>query len=709
MAQTQIRGEQILDGSIKTADIDDSLEKEFTKVRTTMNDSTPGFLSSKLVAGSNITLTTIGASGSDQTLSISSTAAGSGDSLGPLTHLVVEGGSYATIQAAYDAASAGDVILVGSKTSGNWGNLTLGINKSVNISALSGPGANKNVEIGSVTFDLGTSGSALNVIVNEVYISGLYINGSFSGSAVTLAGGASYPGRLRLYGCYILNSHASGAAAVTNSNIAANSSIYLDSCVVSLPNSTVGSAIVHSGSYTLIRNRADISGPSSGTGYGINVSSGVVEIYDSSIQRDGAVPVINITGASTYVSAGYSTIKNSSNVAGAACVYIGTSGASFGAGDATLAAGSTLPTSAVVASGVSGANFLYTNISYSYATTVSTVTMTAFPQSGGLYTHGISVGSMLSTPFNVNSAGTVTAGVWNGTAIAVANGGTGASTAAAARTNLGLAIGTDVQGYSANLQGLGGVFVPGITSTTRYFYSTVGGSYVAMGCYSTPKYAWFGSISAGDDVVITAGNTDVIQFDKGTGTIHPFSSSLTASDLGTAALPFRNIRYSGQLTSTVAIGTSPFVVTSTTEVANLNASRVAGKVPTATAAANALPLADSSGRLDAGWIPGYKAQTLADGPTISWDMSLGTAATVTLTGTGRTMAAPTNLPPAGSKGILIIAQDGAGSRTITTWNAIFKWPGGTAITLSTGAAKKDIVEWYYDGTSIFMMNQNKNY
>jgi hypothetical protein len=46
---------------------------------------------------------------------------------------------------------------------------------------------------------------------------------------------------------------------------------------------------------------------------------------------------------------------------------------------------------------------------------------------------------------NIASDGTITSGVWSGAAVAVEKGGTGATTASAARTNLGLVIGTNVQ------------------------------------------------------------------------------------------------------------------------------------------------------------------------------------------------------------------------------------------------------------------------
>lgn len=90
--------------------------------------------------------------------------------------------------------------------------------------------------------------------------------------------------------------------------------------------------------------------------------------------------------------------------------------------------------------------------------------------------------------------------------------------------------------------------------------------------------------------------------------------------------------------------------------------------------------------------------TLADGATISWDLADGLFANVTLGG-NRTLAAPGNLQ-AGQTMILVVNQDGTGGRTLT-WDAVFRFSGGTAPTLSTAANARDV---FYlssvDGTSI---------
>ncbi len=98
----------------------------------------------------------------------------------------------------------------------------------------------------------------------------------------------------------------------------------------------------------------------------------------------------------------------------------------------------------------------------------------------------------------------------------------------------------------------------------------------------------------------------------------------------------------------------------------------------------------------------FNETTLADGATIDWDASANQVASVTLAG-NRTMAAPTNLV-AGATYILRVVQDGTGSRTLT-WNSVFKWSGGTAPTLSTGADAIDLISFYSDGTNLYGVAQ----
>jgi hypothetical protein len=96
-------------------------------------------------------------------------------------------------------------------------------------------------------------------------------------------------------------------------------------------------------------------------------------------------------------------------------------------------------------------------------------------------------------------------------------------------------------------------------------------------------------------------------------------------------------------------------------------------------------------------------QTLTDGATINWDMSLATAATVTLGG-NRTLATPTNIQ-IGQTYKLVVKQDATGSRTLT-FPGIFKWPSGIQLgTLLTPAANAvDIFEIWVESATALHVN-----
>lgn len=99
----------------------------------------------------------------------------------------------------------------------------------------------------------------------------------------------------------------------------------------------------------------------------------------------------------------------------------------------------------------------------------------------------------------------------------------------------------------------------------------------------------------------------------------------------------------------------------------------------------------------------FNMTTLSDGANISWDLSQNQVATVTLAG-NRTLDAPSN-QVAGATYILIVKQDGTGSRTLNTSASAYKFPGGTEPTLSTAASAVDILTFVSDGTSMFGVAQ----
>lgn len=88
---------------------------------------------------------------------------------------------------------------------------------------------------------------------------------------------------------------------------------------------------------------------------------------------------------------------------------------------------------------------------------------------------------------------------------------------------------------------------------------------------------------------------------------------------------------------------------------------------------------------------------LSDGATITIDMATACHHSVTLGG-NRTFAAPSN-QVVGQSGSIFITQDGTGSRT-AAFNSAFKFVGGTAPTLTTGAGLTDRIDYIIKSSNV---------
>lgn len=145
---------------------------------------------------------------------------------------------------------------------------------------------------------------------------------------------------------------------------------------------------------------------------------------------------INLATGKVYEINGTSVLSGStlgSGVTGSSLTSVG-----------TISTGTWNGTTIAIANGGTGsttASDARTALGLAIGSDVQAYNSTLAAVAGGTYTGDDSIVTV----------GTITAGTWNGTTIAIANGGTGSTSASGARTALGLAIGTDVQAYSSIL------------------------------------------------------------------------------------------------------------------------------------------------------------------------------------------------------------------------------------------------------------------
>lgn len=195
------------------------------------------------------------------------------------------------------------------------------------------------------------------------------------------------------------------------------------------------------------------------------------------------------------------------------------------------------------------------------------------------------VSSLTSTTSSLGNA-TITAGSVTGiTDITVADGGTGASDASTARTNLGVAIGTNVQAYDAGLQSIAGL----TTSANQLIYTT------AADTYTTTSLTSYGRSLIDDADAATARTT------LGLGTLATQNGTFSGTTSGTNTGD-QTITLTGDVTGT---GTGSFATTiasnAVTTAKILDSNITTGKI--ATDAVTAAKLADNSSTIISGNAP----------------------------------------------------------------------------------------------------------
>jgi len=250
-----------------------------------------------------------------------------------------------------------------------------------------------------------------------------------------------------------------------------------------------------------------------------------------------------------------------------------------------------------------------------------------------------------------------------------------------------------------------GTITSGTTNSSR---ATIGTASITFG---TIPNLTSGTTNSTKSIIqdLTAGTTISTKANITTGTVQTLTASTLVGNLTggsfSGLINSSTGTFSGSInsstgtigTSTSSYSTSGTISASKGTIANLDTTLIGDLTISTGSATVGTRIAVVNTAQEYTATHNFNATTLTSGASIAWALPSNQVSRLVLSTNG-TMADPTGKVDGAT--YMLIATQGTGSNTLS-WNATYKFPGGTTPTLSTGSGVSDIFTFVSNGTSMF--------